>query len=208
MISPSFVGVILAAGGSTRMGRDKALLAWHNTTFLGAAIEMLRPHTEMVIVVAGTNHESLKNEIYSRGAYLIVNEEPERGQFSSLQLGVHEVLNRGRDAAIITPVDRPPVANQTLTSLRSAFGDADFKDPQGHWAVVPEVMDETTGAALHGHPILMGREMIEAILKAPVTATAREVLHAHKDHVLYLPVNDLNVARNVNTPEEYAALAY
>ena len=207
MISPSFAGVILAAGASTRMGRDKALLTWHNTTFLGAAIEMLRPVTELIIVVAGANHESLKNEIYKRGAYLVVNEEPERGQFSSLKLGLQEVLNRGRDAAIVTPVDRPPVAQHTITALREAFRDPDFQHPQNHWAVVPEVLDEAAGATLHGHPILMGREMIEVILCSPVAANAREVLHAHKEHVLYLPVNDPNVARNVNTPEEYAALA-
>ena len=35
---------------------------------------------------------------------------PSRGQFSSLRVGLHEVLNRGRDTAIITLVDRPPAS--------------------------------------------------------------------------------------------------
>src|SRR5919205_2394381 len=101
MIAPSFAGVILAAGESSRMGRDKALLPWHGQTFLSAGIERLKPFTQLVIVVAGNNVEVLKPEIYARGAFLAINEEPTRGQFSSLQVGLHEELNRGRDAAIV-----------------------------------------------------------------------------------------------------------
>ena len=69
-----------------------------------------------------------------------------------------------------------------------------------YWAVVPEFNGR------HGHPFLAGREMIEAFLKAPATATAREVEHLHQQHLLYVPVDDPNIAMNVNTPEEYAAL--
>ena len=57
--SPSFAGVILAAGDSTRMGQDKALLPWQGGTFLSAAIDMLKPVTELVIVVGGKNTNSL-----------------------------------------------------------------------------------------------------------------------------------------------------
>ena len=44
----SFAGVILAAGDSTRMGQDKALLPWQGGTFLSAAIDALKPVTELV----------------------------------------------------------------------------------------------------------------------------------------------------------------
>src|ERR1051326_2421131 len=100
--SPSFAGLVLAAGASSRMGRDKALLDWQGKTFLRAAIDSLAPHCELVIVVAGNNVEDLQPVVHSVGAFLIVNQHPERGQFSSLQVGLQEVLNRGRDAAIVT----------------------------------------------------------------------------------------------------------
>src|SRR6266567_4802324 len=49
---PSYCGVILAAGTSSRMGRDKALLPWPagsaTGTFLSRAIDVLGPTTEMV----------------------------------------------------------------------------------------------------------------------------------------------------------------
>src|SRR6185437_5796366 len=106
-LSPSFAGVILAAGASSRMGRDKALLPWQDGTFLSAAIQALQRETELVIVVAGKNAPNLEPVVYSNAAFLVVNSHPELGQMSSLQRGLEEVLNRGRDAALVTLVDRP-----------------------------------------------------------------------------------------------------
>src|SRR4051812_36529773 len=95
--SPSYCGVILAAGTSTRMGRDKALLPWNGTTFVDSALEVLSSETEMIIVVAGKNADRLTPVVNAAGAYLVTNPQPERGQFSSLRIGLQEVLNRGRD---------------------------------------------------------------------------------------------------------------
>jgi len=69
-------------------------------TFLSAAIESLTPFTDMVIVVAGRNQANLAPIVYASGASLVVNPDPSRGQFSSLQTGLQEVLNRGRDARL------------------------------------------------------------------------------------------------------------
>ena len=195
--SRSYGAVILAAGTSQRMGKDKALLDWHGKTFLTAAIESLMPFAQMVIVVGGENTESLKTIVWGQGAYLVTNPQPERGQFSSLRVGLQEVLSRGRDAAIITHVDRPPASPRTIQALQVAFG---APGNAGKWAVIPQYGDQ------HGHPIVVGREMIEAFLKADPTITARDVEHANQSHIVYLSIDDPNVVANVNTPEEYAAL--
>ncbi|HLY98832.1 MAG TPA: nucleotidyltransferase family protein [Candidatus Angelobacter sp.] len=199
--SPNFAGLILAAGDSARMGRDKALLPWQGKTFLGAAIESLAPYTELVIVVGGRNSEALKPIVYAAGAYLVVNPYPEKGQFSSLQTGLTEVLNHGRDAAIITLVDRPPARLETVEALRNRFLNVCPPQP-GQWAVVPEFSGQ------HGHPIVIGREMIEAFLKAPANTTAREVMHSLQPRIDYFPVNDPAVVANINTPEEYEQLKH
>ncbi|MGC2109631.1 MAG: nucleotidyltransferase family protein [Candidatus Korobacteraceae bacterium] len=208
-LSSSICGVILAAGFSTRMGRDKALLPWPPVaegtpaanTFLGATIDLFQAYTDLVIVVAGANAPHLTPVVYAHGAFLAVNRHPEQGQFSSLHVGLQEVLNHGRDAALVALIDHPPVLPRTVKALRQAFLDAG----PDIWAVIPEARrgDEV----LHGHPILIGREMIEAFLRAPVEGTARDVEHRYRQHVQYLPLEDPRLTANIDTPEDYERLA-
>ena len=201
-------GVILAAGASTRMGRDKALLPWPpvpegvrvEDTFLGAMIDLLQPHCDLVLVVAGRNIVHLTAVANGHNAFVVANPEPDRGQFSSIQVGLQEVLNRGRDAAFLVPVDRPPVLPGTVQALRERFLSADTEV----WAVVPEFLRES--GPVHGHPILIGREMMEEFLRAPATAIARDIEHQHQQHIVYVRVEDGRVAENMDTPEDYERL--
>jgi molybdenum cofactor cytidylyltransferase len=203
--TPAFCGVILAAGESSRMRHDKALLPWPPPsvnpisidTFLSAAIKLFLSHVDVVLVVVGRNEAALTPVAYTNGASLVVNPDPRRGQFSSLRVGLQEVLNRGRDAAMVTLVDRPPVRAETLATLEAAFQQA---IGNRKWAVIPEYQGK------HGHPILAGRELLEAFLRAPETSNAREVEHEHQSEIEYIAVDDPLVALNINTPEQYAAL--
>lgn len=195
-LSPSFAGVILAAGASSRMGRDKALLPWMGGTFLSAAIRALQPMTDLVIVVAGANAGELTPIVNANAAFMVINPNPEQGQFSSLKIGLQEVLNRGRDAAIITLVDRPAAGAATIGQLKNAFLSADDQT----WAVVPEYQGK------HGHPIVIGREMMSAFLDAPASNSAREVEHSVQSHIRYLATDDPLVAANVDTLDDFAKL--
>ncbi len=203
-MSLGLCGVILAAGQSSRMGRDKALLPWPKpgnsahpaSTILSSAIDTFSDLCDLVVVVAGANEDALRPIVEACGATLVINPDPQRGQFSSLQTGFQEVLNHGRDNALFTLVDRPPPHADTLGMLAEAFRAKDHKT----WAVVPDYEGR------HGHPIVIGREMIEAFLRAPATSNAREIEHAHPSHVCYLPVNDPLVTTNVDIPQDYASL--
>lgn len=202
--SPSLCGIILAAGASSRMGRDKALLPWPAdaapslaNTFVGAHINALKPHCDLVVVITGTNTKSIEPVAYALGAFVLQNHAPELGQFSSLKIGVQDVLNRGRDSAIVALVDRPPVLPATLAQLHSEFLSALEEDL---WGVVPDFDGQ------HGHPYFAGRDLIEAFLRAPLTATARDVLHAHTAKLRYVPVTDPNTTLNIDTPDDYKTL--
>lgn len=201
-----FAGVILAAGESSRMGRDKALLPWPpqagrsplqaGQTLLSTAIDALENFCDLVIVVTGKNESALRSVVYARGAFLMRNPAPERGQFSSLQTGLQEVLNQGRDAAMITLVDRPPPQTSTLEKLMNSFANRGH----GTWAIIPEYQGK------HGHPIVIGREMIEAFLKAPPTGSARDVEHVNQARIAYVAIDDPQVTMNIDTPQDYASL--
>src|SRR5260370_42269155 len=104
-MSLGLCGVILAAGETSRMGRDKALLPWppeaphpsktakggaaSSGTILSSAIQALSQCCDMVIVVTGNNELALGPVAYGCGGFLARNPHPERGQFSSLQTGLH-----------------------------------------------------------------------------------------------------------------------
>src|SRR5580692_988952 len=136
----SLCGLILAAGESSRMGAEKSLLPWPPVvpgqipegSFLSAAIRSLRPHTDLVLVVVGQNETNLAPIIYAHGADLVRNPDPSRGQFSSLRVGLQEILNRGRDGAMFTLVDRPPVSADTISLLHDRFETAVLR---WKWAV-------------------------------------------------------------------------
>lgn len=196
-------GVILSAGASARMGRDKALLPWPpgattGETLLSASIEALNPFAECVIVVAGRNLEALIPLALAHGAAIVQNIAPERGQFSSLQLGLREVTERGFDAAMITLVDSPPLSAASMQKLLAAFKAALAR---GHWGVAPEQNGK------RGHPLFAGRALIDAFVAAPITSNAREIKHQHLDQIESIPVPDALLAVDVNTPEQYGALA-
>lgn len=178
------------------MGSDKGLLRWQGSTFLGRHIEVLKPFTDFVLVVAGKNQPMLQPIADAAGAILVVNPEPERGQFSSLRKGLLEVVSRGCEAAFVALVDRPPVQAKTLARLRRSFGGG----RSSAWAVVPEY------AGRHGHPIIAGRKMISAFLSARPGSNAREVEYAHKKHLAYLRVDDRLAIENVDTPADYESL--
>ncbi len=206
--SARLCGLILAAGESSRMGTDKALLPWPpqaqanaappQPTLLSAAILALQPLTSTVLVVSGRNQERIAPIVEASGAFLVRNPAPERGQFSSLQVGLGELLARGCDSAMITPVDCPPLRAESLSLLCATFEHALGR---ALWAVAPE------NGGRHGHPLLANRKLIDAFLAAPVTSNARQVLHAHAPRIQYIPVPDRLEKAGLNTPQDYAAVA-
>jgi molybdenum cofactor cytidylyltransferase len=197
---PTLGGLVLAAGASSRMGTDKALLPWpagaQQSTLLSSAILALKPLARVVVVVAGKNADGLAPIAAACGAVMVCNPAPELGQFSSLQIGLREVLARACDAAMITPVDCAPLSATTLKLLHAEFEKALAR---GDWAVAPE------SSGRRGHPLFVNQALIDAFLNAPLTSNAREVRRAHAQYLTSVPVPDLYLAADMNTPEEYRA---
>jgi len=199
MPRPSKLGaVILAAGGSRRMGLDKALLALptglggeEGDTLVVSAVNRFHQICDIVVVVGGENAPALRAARLA--ATLVVNPDPSRGQFSSLQIGLLELAKHNCDAGWITLVDCPAPALATLRALRDEFAAA----ADAIWAVVPEYKGE------HGHPYLAGSSLIDKLLEAPANASAREIRRRYQRHVRYLAVDDPRVVVNLNTPRDY-----
>lgn len=191
------------------MGREKALLPWPpdapgsaataTQTLLTASVAALKSFAESVIIIAGANFDKLAPVAAANGALLVQNPAPERGQFSSLQVGLSELVARGFDNAIITLVDSPPLSSASMQQLHAAFEQALSR---GMWGVQPE------NSGRHGHPLFAGAALINAFLAEPVTGNARAVKHQHAQFIESVSVTDSLLTVDVNTPEQYSALAF
>jgi molybdenum cofactor cytidylyltransferase len=185
-------GIILAAGASTRMGSAKALLRYEGRTFLERMLDAFTPACDTVSVVAALNGEAIRAMCAAREIAVVTNPAPERGMLSSLQCALSR---QDADAYLFSPVDYPALTRESVAALAAAFR----REPRP--VIVPVFR------TCHGHPVCIARDVAQEILALSTQASARDAIRRHADRTLYLPVNDPGILRDVDTPEDYAALA-
>ena len=73
--------VVLAAGESSRMGRDKALLPFRSSTFLEEIVSTLeKVPVQKIVVVLGHNAEEIRSSVNLESAEVVVNSVIGRGR--------------------------------------------------------------------------------------------------------------------------------
>ena len=183
--------MILAAGESSRMGRDKALLPYAGVTFLERLVRLFLVRVSPVVVVVGHHAAEIRGPVEARpGLLWVENPDYRSGQLSSMQAGLR-ALPAQAPAALLTLVDHPAVADSTLDAILARSG-------------APLVIPRYAGR--RGHPVLLSRVVIEEILALPPEATAKQVVRGHVGDVVLVEVDDPGVVRDVDTPEDYLAL--
>jgi molybdenum cofactor cytidylyltransferase len=183
-------GVILAGGASRRMGSPKALLRIDDGTFADRLIGLLGSVCGRVIVVLGHDASLLRAGI-AQPAEFVVNPDHALGQLTSLQCGLRAA--GAADAVLFTPVDYPAFRHETVRAIADAWTGSDA-------AVVPVF------GGRRGHPVLIGRRMIEEMLALPAGGTARDVMHRYVRQTRYVETDDPGILRDIDIPEEYEAL--
>jgi CTP:molybdopterin cytidylyltransferase MocA len=179
------------------MGRPKAtLLLPGGQTFLSRlATSLVSGGASQVVVVTGVDGQATREALGAgtvRSSMFVPNPAPDRGQLSSLQCGTL-ALPPGTDAAVIALVDVPIVRPDTVAALVS------------RWRLDRPAVVRPARDGRHGHPYVVGRPVLDAILAAPVTLTARDVLAPWLPGI-DVPVEDEGPFEDVDTPEEYERL--
>ena len=189
------VGLILAAGASSRMGRPKPLLELEGETFLDRLIGFLASYCSPVVAVLGYEAEAVRAGLKRAGeASFVVNAQYERGQLSSLQCGLR-ALPADADGVLFTLVDLPAVQPATVERLALA---AEAQAPP--WLVIPRWRGR------RGHPVGCSRELIEELLALPLDAQAKDVVHQHLQHAHFVEVDDPGILCDVDDPTAYRDL--
>lgn len=218
------VGVLLAAGASTRMGTPKAMVKWKGKSFLANGTLALWAACDTVVVVLGAKARevraaaeeefgalvtsgALSHAVHAargkgaRGleAHFAVNAGWKRGMFSSAQAGLAEALRMRPSMVLVLPVDHPEVRPETVARLGAmmaeALGAFGGKPAGGFaYALVPR------WKGLRGHPLALSPALARAIVRDRQARDLSDAVRRHARLVGYLDVGDPGVVKNRNTP--------
>jgi molybdenum cofactor cytidylyltransferase len=191
------VGIVLAAGASSRMGRPKALLPIGADTFVTRVCRtLLDGGVDDLVVVAGAEHEAVAASVATAGlrARVVENTRRHEGQLSSLLAGLAVADRPGVDAVLVHLVDAPLVRAETARAVLAAF-------QRTH---APIVRPEVRGR--HGHPVLFARRVFDDLHRADPGVGAKAVVRACAAEICNVPVDDEGACRDIDTPEEFARL--
>jgi len=116
---PGLAAIVLAAGGSSRLGRPKQLLRWRNEPLIARAARLARQSVGgNVIVVLGAGRQRLRSLLRRRDSSLdiVCNARWPEGLASSLKAGLSRVP-RSAAGVLIVLVDQPGIERADLARL-------------------------------------------------------------------------------------------
>jgi molybdenum cofactor cytidylyltransferase len=181
---------ILSAGESRRMGTPKALLPYRGSTFLQHLIEVTRhPRIGLTRIVLGAGADVIRDTLRLDKASVVINDDWEKGQLSSIQAAVRSLAAAGTEGMILCPVDHPLVSASLVARLIEEF------DSSGKLVALP------TYKGRRGHPLIFRASLYDELLQASPTVGARQVVWAHQEEVLEVATEEEGIILNLNDPE-------
>lgn len=194
-------GLILAAGESSRMGRDKALLLYRGRTFLETIITSLNAAgIGRLVMVLGHHADSIERAVNLEAVEVIINRNYERGQTSSLQagiMGLEEFCSQAGEscaATVLCLVDHPAFEPATVSALVERF------ERTAAPVVVP------TFGGRRGHPVLIARSLFGRLLALGEDVGANTVIRACRERTELVEVADAGILVDVDDPQAYRRL--
>jgi molybdenum cofactor cytidylyltransferase len=130
-------GLVLGAGGSSRLGRPKQLLPFAGTTLLGHVVSVARScRFDQLVVAIGGAAEDVRRAVDLDGADVVVNHAYGSGCSSSIAASL-AVVDPRCELLVLMLGDQPGVTASTVATLLAGRGDAPlavcrYQDGRGH----------------------------------------------------------------------------
>jgi molybdenum cofactor cytidylyltransferase len=184
----STAAVILAAGGSKRLGRPKQLEPWGDTTLLGHVVARTAEFAvDEIWVVVGHESELILEQIDLGDAGVVENPEWEEGIASSIRVGLDALNRLSRcDRALIVIGDQPGVSIEVVDELMASHARA------GRPVSVPKYRYSS------GNPVLVDRSLWPRLMSLEGDEGASRLWQAHPEWVNEVWFSDL-APRDVDT---------
>ncbi len=219
------VGILLAAGASSRMGSPKALARWKGHSFMVHGVRALWSACDVVVTVLGSGaaavrrgaeaefaslveagalsrdlHEAQKHGARSLEVRFETNRAWSRGMLSSVRVGLAAALKARPSAVLVLPVDHPEIRHETVAQLAATMGQALRSFQAGGarqfpYALVPRYRGR------RGHPLALSAALARAVARDGEATDLGDAVRRHARLVGYLDVRDGGVLVNRNTPK-------
>ncbi len=184
--------MVLAAGGSRRLGAPKQLLAWQGSSLVRRAVEAaLGSRCHPVYVVVGSRADEVAAELSDTDAVVVDNPAWEEGLSSSIAAGVRAATDEADpEALLLMLVDQPHVSADVLDRLLAAFDGG---------------VAASRYAGTLGVPAVFGRGHFRALTRLSGDHGARPLLESEGERVR--AVDFEAGAVDIDTSEDWSAFA-
>ncbi|MFC4244297.1 NTP transferase domain-containing protein [Gryllotalpicola reticulitermitis] len=166
-----FAALVLAAGGSSRLGSPKQLLPYGDGLLLDAVLDLARgfPFEQRVLALGGYADE-VRDRVDTTGFDVVINEEYTSGCSSSISAAIGAVRD-DIDGVVMLLGDQPGVRRETIAEVLAGRGNAPiavtrYDDGIGH----PFVLARSTFPAV---ALLRGDRGVWKLIDRLGTAVAR-----------------------------------
>ena len=188
--------IILAAGGSTRLGKPKQLLQFQGKSLIRRAAEnALATKCGKIVITLGASGVEIKKEIENLPLEIVINGNWQSGMSSSIKTGLKKLLEIQTDssAVILMLCDQPFIDTEMILRLVQTQHETRKK-------IVACEYEKTLGV-----PAIFAREIFDELLSLQGDTGAKFLIEKH----LHSEVANISVpeaAFDVDTAEDYEEL--
>jgi len=180
--------VVLAAGESERMGKNKLLLEIEGKKVIDLVIEALKNVADDIIVVLGHKPERLIPILKGQGVRWTVNKNYREGMTSSFKKGLQET--KDSEAVFLVLGDQPSINRNFLIGMVEAWKE------KGAKIVSPVYKGKK------GHPVLFDRSLFDEIISLKKGEIIRDIIHRHGGELRLIEAGEWSVM-DMDTPEGF-----
>ena len=188
--------LILAAGGSSRMGSPKQLLKWKNSNLLNHTIlKAIKTKIKDIFVVLGANADLIIPKIDDKKVKILISQDWKNGLGSSISVGVNHIIqsNSSIDGLLIMLSDQPLIEFDHYLKLIKDFS-------SGNEAIIASKYNDSK----LGVPALFDKIYFKDLCELNSDFGAKQLISRYAENVI--SVENEKSRFDIDTPEQYQNL--